>query len=293
MPRSNDCSTRTCRTAGCSFARRRVRASASPPARRIAIGPQVRRIAARIRWQSDHVRMIYIFACEAGMCSIAAVLALCVRACFRSAHSPRERCPVRSPTRPVPRCRRSHDDSGCRRARRSNRRRWRFRVSRPSGRRLRDLRGAERIRAGASSPCGCRPANGSPCPSPCTSPSWKKRSSRPRRWASATCKRFRWRSAPSRTPSSRGWALRRWVRRLRSPHRSRFLRTPVSVNSRSAGSAQTSSTPGRIRVRRCTSTASTSLGRRWSSCSFSISIASKCCADRRAPCTDATPSVGR
>ena len=89
-------------------------------------------------------------------------------------------------------------------------------------------------------PCACRRANGSPCPSPCTSPSWKKRSSRPRRWASATFKRFPWRSVPSRTPSSGAWERRHWVRRPRSHPQSRFLRTPDSVNSRSAGSAPTS-----------------------------------------------------
>ena len=62
--------------------------------------------------------------------------------------------------------------------------------------------------------------------------------------------------------------------------------------SRSAASARTRCSPGRIRVRRCISTASTSLDRRWRSASSSISIASKCFAARKARSTDATRSGG-
>ena len=90
-----------------------------------------------------------------------------------------------------------------------------------------------------------------------------------------------------------GSAHRRWAKRQRSHPQSRFLKTQVSVNSRSAASAQPCCMRGRIRVRRYTSTVSTWHDRRWRSCNSSIWIASRSFADRRAPYMDATLSVGR
>ena len=65
-------------------------------------------------------------------------------------NSPLERCPARSPTSPVPRCRTSHHNSGCRGARRATGATGDFAFL-PPRRRLRDHHRSERIRAGAAS----------------------------------------------------------------------------------------------------------------------------------------------
>ena len=91
-----------------------------------------------------------------------------------------------------------------------------------------------RIRAGASCACACRPANGSPCPSPCTSPSRKTRSSRPRRWARRDvqaipdgdqCRLERRARAPGNADAGSGGCARA-IRHVFSEHRFRSAHDP-------------------------------------------------------------------
>ena len=76
---------------------------------------------------------------------------------------------------------RPRDDSGCRGPHGGHRRRGRLRVSRPPGRRLRDFRRTERLRAAAACRARAGGGTGHRCPSPCESRSWRRRSSRPPR----------------------------------------------------------------------------------------------------------------
>ncbi len=82
--------------------------------------------------------------------TITAVLALLCAAASARAQTARGASRFDLRPDPCPTARRSHDDSGCNRPRSANQCRRRLRVSRTSRRRLRDLRGTERIRASAS-----------------------------------------------------------------------------------------------------------------------------------------------
>ena len=100
-----------------------------------------------------------------------------------------------------------------------HRRRGRLRVSRPPGRRLRDFRGTERLRAAGACRARAGGRTGHRVLHLASRPRWKRRSSRPQRRAGAMFKRLPSRSVPSRKPISAAWEPRPSKGRRRWPPR--------------------------------------------------------------------------
>ena len=219
------------------------------------------------------------------------VLSCAAASARRAAHGSGGRV-GRRPDR-CPAARRSRDDSRCRRPHGGNRRRRRLRVSGPSGRRLRDFRGTERLRAGAS----CRARAGGRTGHRVLHLARRPRGRDDRHGRQdgrARCSRdshgdqcrLASRSRPPGNPDHRAGAGAGPLGDVFAEHRLGPAHDPRDRRQRCCS-------PDRIPVRRCISTASTSPGRRWCSRSFSIWIASKCFVGRRARCMDATRSAGR